>query len=68
MKHSVGRVLIVWFNDCILGKSGQIANPIIATSTLYCIIVYAHVYVCECIINFANVGKTNNSQLIDTRN
>ena len=27
---TVGRVLIVWFNDGILGKSGQIANPIIA--------------------------------------
>ena len=23
-------VLIAWFNDCILEKSGQIANPIIA--------------------------------------
>ena len=22
-------VLIAWFNDCILGKSGQIANPTI---------------------------------------
>ena len=27
---TVGRVLIAWFNDCALGKSGQIANPIIA--------------------------------------
>ena len=26
----VGRFLIAWFNDCVLGKSGQIANPIIA--------------------------------------
>ena len=26
----IGRVLIAWFNDCILGKSGQIANPRIA--------------------------------------
>ena len=31
--HTIGLVLIVWFiiNDCILVKSGQIANPIIAT-------------------------------------
>ena len=28
--YTVGRVLIAWFNDCVLGKSGQIANPIIA--------------------------------------
>ena len=26
---TVGRVLIAWSNDCILGKSGQITNPII---------------------------------------
>ena len=26
---TVGRVLIAWFNDCVAGKSGQIANPII---------------------------------------
>ena len=23
------KVLIVWFNDCVLGKSGQIVNPVI---------------------------------------
>ena len=28
--YTVGRVLIAWFNDYVLGKSGQIANPIIA--------------------------------------
>ena len=28
--NTVGRVLFAWFNDCVLGKSGQIANPIIA--------------------------------------
>ena len=27
---TVGQVSIAWFNDCILGKKGQIANPIIA--------------------------------------
>ena len=26
---TVGRSLIAWFNSCILGKSGQIVNPII---------------------------------------
>ena len=26
---AVGRFLIAWFNDCVLGKSGQIATPII---------------------------------------
>ena len=31
MYHAtIGRVLIAWFNDCILGKLGQITNPIIA--------------------------------------
>ena len=27
---TVGRVLNVWFNDCVIGKSGQSTNPIIA--------------------------------------
>ena len=27
---TVGRFLIAWFNDCVLGKTGQIVNPIIA--------------------------------------
>ena len=27
---TVGQFLITWFNDCVLGKSGQIANPIVA--------------------------------------
>ena len=47
MQDTVGRVSITWFNDCILGKLGQIANP--QWSTLYHIIVYAHVYVCKSI-------------------
>ena len=29
IRHTVGRFLIVRFNDCILGKSVQIVNPII---------------------------------------
>ena len=35
--NTVGRVLIAWLNACVLGKSGQIANPIIARvdSVLY---------------------------------
>ena len=28
-RGAVGLFLIVWFNDCVLGKSVQIANPII---------------------------------------
>ena len=28
--NTIGRVLIAWFNDCVLGKSGQTANPTIA--------------------------------------
>ena len=39
-------VLITWFNDCILGKSGQIANQ---RSIPYHIIVYTHIYVCASI-------------------
>ena len=38
---AIGRVLIVWFNDCVLGKLGWL--------TPYCTIVYAHIYVCESI-------------------
>ena len=41
--------LIAWFNNGILGKSGQIVNAIIAKINLYCIVVYTHVYVCESI-------------------
>ena len=44
---TVGRFLIAWFNDCVLGKSGQIANPIIVMVDR--VIVYAHIYVCESI-------------------
>ena len=48
-EYTIGRILIVWFNDCIVGKSGQITNPIITMATPYHIIVYMHVYVCESI-------------------
>ena len=59
---TVGWVLIAWFNDCILDKSNQIMNPIIAKVNP---VVY-FVHVCESII--ANVGIARNSQLIDTHN
>ena len=57
--NTIGRVLIAWFNDYVLGRSGQIANPIIATP--YRIIVYVHVYVCESI----NYEHRKYSQLKD---
>ena len=44
--HTVGQFLIAWFNDCVLGKLGRIANPVI--STPYCIIVHAYVYIYVC--------------------
>ena len=28
--NTVGRVLNAWFNNCVVGKSGQSANPLIA--------------------------------------
>ena len=28
--NTIGWFLIVWFNDCVLGKSSQIVNPTIA--------------------------------------
>ena len=42
--YTVGQdgFLIAWFNNCVLGKSSQPANPIF---TPYCITVYAHIYV-----------------------
>ena len=38
---TVGRILIAWFNDCVLGKSGQIVTPMIAMVDP---VVYVHVY------------------------
>ena len=58
LKHTVGGVLNAWFNDCVLDKSGQSTDPIIAMvdPVPYNLLI-------------ANVGKTHNSQLlIDTRN
>ena len=56
----------MWFNDHVLGKSGQTANPIIA-------IVDPVPYYSIRMFVFANlltvnVGKTHNSQLIDSHN
>ena len=28
--YTVGWFLVMWFNNCILGKSGQIVDPLIA--------------------------------------
>ena len=38
----IGQFLIVWFNNCVLGKSDQIANV-----DPYRIIVYVHIYACK---------------------
>ena len=48
-------VLIAWFNDCVLSKSGQIANPIIAIvdPVRYCSI---HMFIVANLL-IANVGK-----------
>ena len=64
--HCMMGFLIAWFNDCVLVKSGQIANPIIAmvNPVLYCSI---HTFLLANLL-IANVGKTHNSQLIDTHN
>ena len=44
----IGQFLIAWFNDCIFGKSGQIANPIIAKDDpIPYHSIHAHIYVCE---------------------
>ena len=64
--YTLGWFLIEWFDDCVLGKSGQIVNPIIANVAPYRIIVYANVYVCKSIN--CDCRKSRNSQLIDTRN
>ena len=66
---TVERVLIAWFNDCVLGvlgKSSQIAIPII---TMVKPVPYysmrTHIYVCESINCEC---RKYNSQLIDIRN
>ena len=47
---TLGQVLIAWFNNSILGKSGQIANPLIAKGLPpYHIVVYDNSYVCKSI-------------------
>ena len=47
--YTVGRVLIAQFNNCVLVKSSQIANPINAIDDPYRTVVYVHIYVCESI-------------------
>ena len=56
---TVGWLLIVWFNDCVLGKSGISANPIIAMVDPYRTTVYVYA-----MLLIANIGKTCNLQLI----
>ena len=62
---TIGRVVIAWFNDRILGKSGQISNPIIAMvdPLPYYMRTFMFAY-----LLITNTGNTRNSQLIDTRN
>ena len=55
INNTIGRFLIAWFNECVLGKSGQIANPIIAMVDP---VLYAYVYACESI----NYCKCRNRQ------
>ena len=66
-RYTVGRVLIARFNDCILGQSGQIANPIIAMVDPIPYILYAHIYVCESINcecrKYSQFAINRNSQL-----
>ena len=61
-----GCFLIVWFSDCVLGKSGQIVNPIIAKVNP--ILYDTCMYTCMFMFVIANVGNTCNLQLIDTCN
>ena len=54
------------FNDCIVGKSGQSTKPIIVNIDP---VPYNSIYMRTLMFSnllIANVGKTRNSQLIDT--
>ena len=56
MPITIGRILIVWFIDCVLGKSGQIANPIVVMVDP--IPVYMHINLMFVNLLIANAGKT----------
>ena len=43
MYNTLGRLLIMWFNDCILDKLGQIVNPMIAK------VDPIHIHACLCL-------------------
>ena len=43
--NTVGQFLIAWFNDCVLGKSGQIVNPIICEGQP---LPYYSIHACFC--------------------
>ena len=60
---TIGHFFIVWFNDCVLGKSGQIENPIIVNVDP---LLYYSIYIYES-INCKH-RENSHSQLIDTRN
>ena len=56
----------MWFNDCVLGKSGQVANPIIAmVDPIPYYSIRTFIFANQLI---ANAETTCNSQLVDTRN
>ena len=58
---TVGWVLNAWFNDYVVGKSGQSTNPNNSEGRPRTKEKFANLLI-------ANAGKTRNSQLIDTRN
>ena len=65
--YNIGRVLIAWFNDYVLGKSGQIMNPIIVKVDPQ---PYYRIVACFMFVNqlITSLGITRNSQLIDSCN
>ena len=64
---TVGRVLNAWFNDCVLCWSSRIANLIIAVADPVPNCRIRGEFMFANLIN-ANLGKTRNSQLIESRN
>ena len=64
---TVGRVLIACFSDCVLGKLGQIANPIIAMVDP---VPYYSIHPCLCLQMYTNCEHRKNSQfaIIENQN
>ena len=68
-QHTIRQVLIVRFNDCVLGNSGQHANPIIAKVDPIPYHSYTHTFMFMNLLKITNIGESHNSQLlIDARN